>query len=244
MTALKAEFRKLLTVRSTYVLTGLGLAFVVFYAGYIQGFRLTDGLKDPHLLSSSITGAVTSLPVVFAAIVAILLMTHEYRYNTIMYSLTLSNSRSKVLAAKFLVISLYALLLTAVVAVLSPVCSYLGVQLSGHTLVPQTIEYSTLVWRVFVSGWSYVMAGLVLAVLLRNQIAAIVSLFAVPIFEQILTLILKNNSVYLPFMAQNAILLDPFMGSISHAKAAVVFGIYLLVGWVVAWVLFLKRDAN
>lgn len=242
---LKAEVRKLLTVRSTYVLTAVALAFVVFYAGYIEGWHLAGAdLRNTGLFTSDVVGALTSLPMVFGAIVAILLMTHEYRYNTIMYTLTASNSRSKVLLSKLLVISGFALLLTAMVGALSPAMSYVGVHLHGHVLVAQNVDYHSLIWRALFNGWAYVTAALLLAVLIRNQIGAIVSLFAVPIAEQVLGLMLKDNAVYLPFSALNATLSKPLHGNISYQRAALVFAIYLAVGWVVAWVLFLKRDAT
>lgn len=245
--ALKAEFRKLFTVRSTYIFIGLAVLFVIFFAFYIEGYKLSAAdLHDPHLLTKDITGALSSLPMVFGAIVAILLMTHEYRYNTIMYTLTSSNSRSKVLLAKLLVISGFALLFTLLIGVLSPLMSYLGVLAHGHTLVPQTIDYGSIIWRGLFYGWAYLSAGLVLAVLIRNQIGAIVSLFVIPTFEQVLGLLLKTNTVYLPFTSLNAVLTgpDPKQGSITYAHAAEVFLIYLVVGWIVAWILFLRRDVN
>ncbi len=245
--ALRAEFRKLLTVRSTYVLVGAAILFVVFFAFYIEGYHLGGkDLLNPHLYNDDIVGALTSLPMIFGGIVAILLMTHEYRYNTIMYTLTTSNSRSKVLAAKFIVISVFALLLTVAVAGLAPLMSYFGIHLHGMTLVPQELHYSSIVWRALFNGWTYVMAALLLAALIRNQIGAIVSLFAIPIFEQVLSLLLGHNSVYLPFIAHMAILqhAEPRLGAISYAHAAAVFGTYLAVGWLVAWILFLKRDAS
>src|SRR6185437_5947661 len=125
--ALKAEFRKLLSVRSTYILISVAILFVIFFTFYIEGYHLSGkDLLNKHLYNDDIVGALTSLPLIFGAIIAILLMTHEYRYNTITYSLTLSNSRSKVLAAKLIVTSVFALLFTIAIAVLAPVMSYLG----------------------------------------------------------------------------------------------------------------------
>jgi len=245
--ALKAEFRKLLTVRSTYILTGLALAFVVFYAGYIEGFKLTGKeLLNPHLLSQDIVGAIGSLPLVLGVIVAILLMTHEYRYNTVMYTLTSSNSRSKVLLAKILALTIFGLVFTAVVGALSPLMSLAGIHLHGDgaLLAPQAVDYGSLVWRSLFNGWAYIMIGLLLATLIRNQIGAIVSLFVIPTVEQVLGLLLKDNVVYLPFNALNAVLTAPPKGGISYFHAAVVVAVYLVIGWVIAWVLFLKRDAN
>ncbi|HEX4774579.1 MAG TPA: hypothetical protein VH234_03615, partial [Candidatus Saccharimonadales bacterium] len=90
MHTLKAEFRKLLTVRSTYIITALVTAFVIFIAFYVIGWRMNPkDLHDTGQLASDVTGALNLT--VFGAIVAVLLMTHEYRYNTIMYTLASSN---------------------------------------------------------------------------------------------------------------------------------------------------------
>src|SRR3981081_3720844 len=113
--SLRSEFRKLLSVRSTYVLTALVLALVTFIAFYVQGWRFSSmELQNPLLLENGIRSALNIA--VFGAIVAILLMTHEYRYNTIMYTLTSSNSRSGVLLSKIIVISCYAIFLALLIA--------------------------------------------------------------------------------------------------------------------------------
>jgi ABC-2 type transport system permease protein len=248
ISTLKAEFRKLLTVRSTYLVTALMLAFVIFIAFYIDGWRLSGiTLMDPNALAGDVLGALNLT--VFGAIVAILLATHEYRYNTIMYTLTASNSRTKVLISKFIVISAYSLFLAVLVGVLSPIMSHLGIHIHGNTLVPQTFHFGDLAWRSLFYGWGYGMAGLLIALLLRSQVAAIAALFLIPsIAEQLLSLLLRKNAVYLPFTALSQVI-DSGMaraggGSLTPGRAALTFGCYLLVGWIAAWILFLWRDAN
>jgi ABC-2 type transport system permease protein len=247
ISTLKSEFRKLLTVRSTYIITVLVLALVAFIASYVEGWRLgPKDLHNPGELASDVFGALTLS--VFGAVIAILLMTHEYRYNTIMYTLTGSNSRSKVLLSKIIVISVYALFLTAVIALLSPTASYLGIHAHGHTLAPQTLHVGNLAWRSLFYGWSYGMIGLLLAALIRIQVGAIVALFVIPsAIEGLLSQLLKHNAIYLPFTALTEIIGNTGFNSgkpLSPSRAAIVLAIYLVVGWIVAWVLFLKRDAN
>jgi len=251
LASLKSEFRKLLTVRTTYGITLLTLLFISLIAFYFEGWRLHGAaLHDPNQLAGDVTGALNLA--ILGAIVAILLMTHEYRYNTIMYTLTASNSRNKVLLSKFIVVSLYALLLTAAIAVLSPLMSYLGVHAHGNMLAPQVLQYRDLAWRSLFYGWGYGMAGLLLALLTRNQIGSIVTVLIVPsVIENLVGfLILKHNSVYMPFSALSQVLNGPSPAStptsstISSAAAAGVYCIYLAAGGVAAWVLFQKRDAN
>ena len=246
MSALKAEWRKLLTVRSTYVITGLVVALVTFVAFYPEGWRLSQAaLHDPNQLSGDVMGALNVA--VFGAIVAILLMTHEYRYNTIAYSLTASKNRSLVLLSKILVISGYGILLAMLIGVLSPVMSYLGIRAHGNILAVQHLDVWNLAWRSVFYGWGYSMVGLLIAALMRSQVAAMVSLFLLPsIGESLLGLILKHNAIYLPFASLGEVIgrSDASGSSLSPTRAALVFTVYLVVGWAVAWCLFLFRDAG
>lgn len=244
--AIKSEFRKLFTIRSTYIITFLVIAFLLFIAFYVEGWRLKPfQLKDPGQLASDVYGGLTLM--VFGAIVAILSMTHEYRYNTIIYTLTSNNSRSKALAAKVITISCYAIGLAIIVGVLSPIATYLGVHAAGHSLGPQTLHYKDLVWRTIFYGWSYGMIGLVLATIIRLQPGAVAALFVIPaVVEPLLSQLLDKHAVYLPFAALSQLVGDGAVGggSLPPGKAALVFLAYLLAGWAVAWYLFLHRDAS
>jgi hypothetical protein len=162
-----------------------------------------------------------------------------------MYTLTASNSRSKVLFAKILTISTFGIVFALVVSTFTPVLDYLGIHAHGHTLVPQVLNYGNLLWRSLYFGWGIATTGLLLATLIRNQVGAIVVLFLVQTVESgLLSPVLKGNSVYLPFMSLDEVLMPAQHGTITHAHAAMVFSVYLVVGWLVAWTLFLRRDAN
>ena len=249
MHSIKAEFRKLLTVRSTYIVTALAIGLVGLFAFYGEGIRLSPAsLKDPSHLMSEAIAAITFLAPL-AGVIAIYLMTDEYRHNTIMYTLT-ANTRNKVLLAKIVTVTTYAVIFTVLLSVLSPAASYLGIKLAGHVLVPQHFYFAALIWKLLFFMWSYVMAALLIALLIRHQAGSLVTLFIVPgIVESLLALLLRHNAAYLPFTAHGQILPgegsgNPSVAHLSPARAATVFGIYLLVGWVLTWILFLRRDAN
>jgi len=243
---LKAEFCKLLTVRSTYVVTAIVVGLVAFIAFYAEGWRLNGlPLQDPTLLAGDVTGALNLT--VFGAIVAILLMSHEYRYNTIMHTLTISRSRTAVLLSKAIVVSLYALVLAVLVGVLSPLLSDFGIHAHGYSLVHQTFDVWDLTWRSLFYSWGYGMAGLVIALLVRSQVAAISVLFLVPnIVEQLIGLVLKENTKYLPFTSLSLVIHNNTLSgaTLAPTKAALVFTGYLIASCLVAWVLFIKRDAS
>jgi ABC-2 type transport system permease protein len=245
---IKAEVRKVFTIRSTYVIFAVMLFFIIFFGFYVAGWH-TDkvDLLDPHRLYRIAQQSISFLSI-FIALIAVLLLTHEFRYNTIAYSLTSSNNRSKVLAAKILVVTALALIATTIVGLASPLLADWGMHVHHLKLAPQTFYYSGLAWRGLVFGWGYAMAGLLFAALIRNQIGAIITLFIVPdTVEGLLSILLKNNTVYLPFSALHSMLgvgMDVPNGHITPIHAMYVFLGYLLVGWAIAWYLFLKRDAG
>ena len=256
--ALKSEFRKLLTVRSTYVIALIAFSLVVFVALYIEGYRNglvnTAGPGGAYFLANSITQHANLLSL-FCAIAALLLMTHEYRYGIISYSLTITNHRSKVLAAKFVVVTAYTIALVVAGTALALGCMIVGLHWSGQSLPAQHIDLLGYVIKslVYCEGWA--LTGLLLATLIRNQVGALAVLFIVPnTVEGLLSLILKENSAYLPFTALSQVIKAPVVEHAAQSvtglvdltplQAGLLFLAYIFVAWVVAWWLFLKRDAN
>lgn len=244
---LKAEFRKVFSIRSTYIIFGLMLALTIFFGFYVGGWHMDKvDLLDTHHLYRITQQAINFLSV-FMAIIAILLLTHEFRYNTVAYSLTLSNNRSKVLAAKIIVITILALVVTAIVGCLSPLLARWGAEANNLKEIHQQFYFATIAWKGLFYGWGYSMAGLVLALIIRNQIGAIVTLLLFPTtVEGLLSIWLKHNTDYLPFSALHTTLgvgETVNLSTISSERAAIVFLCYLVVGWIVGWYLFLTRDA-
>lgn len=256
--ALKSEFRKVVTVRSSYVIAGIALALLAFVSFYVEGYKngpLNIAGPGEHVFLAYSLVQHASVLSIFGALVAMLLLTHEYRYNTIMYSLTITNRRSKVLAAKIVAALTYTFVLSLIGTIFSFLCMVLGLHLSGHALPPQTIDYVDYFCRLLFFCEGYTMAALFLAAVLRSQVAAIAVFFIVPgTVENLLGLLLKDKTVYLPFSALGQVIQQPALagitressslGSLTPAHGALVFLAYLVVGWIIAWVLFLRRDAN
>jgi ABC-type transport system involved in multi-copper enzyme maturation permease subunit len=254
---LKAEWRKLTTTRSTYVILGLSLALVIFYSFYVVGYRGSGGagastthgvisVVGSDYLASQVFQALQVVGI-FSAIIAVLLASHEYRYNTITYTLTLSNSRTKVLLAKlFVVLGLGAVYATAV-GILTPTMAALGLHAHHAAMVPQVFHVGDLLWRSAFYGAGYAAIALIITLLLRNQVAAIVFLFLYPgTVEQLIGLWLKPDKGYLPFMSLAGVIGGNGTDTkfLSPAHSALVFLAYLVSLLVVAWTMFVKRDAN
>jgi ABC-2 type transport system permease protein len=244
--SIKAEFRKVFTIRSTYVIFGIVLILLLFFGFFISGWRIDySDLHNPATLVGDIYGAV-GIVSIFMGIITVLLMTHEYRYNTILQTLTLSSRRSKVLLAKIFVITVLSLIFTLVIAISSPLLALWGLHAHNLNIVHQHIPYLNVLWRSLFYGWGYAMLALLIAVLVRNQIGSIVTLLIVPgTIEALLGLFLKQNVVYLPFSALKTIVNEgQYPNSITPLHAAMVFAGYLIVGGAIGWTLFLRRDAN
>lgn len=260
ITSIKAEFRKLLTVRSTYFISFIALVLLAFVSFYIEGFKngktdLASPSGGSQYLADSLTRHSTVIAI-FAAIVSLLLFAHEYRYNTIMYTLTSNKSRSNVLIGKIVVVLLYTFVFTIVAGLAGLGFMILGVHAAGLSMPHQNLALLTYFGKMIFYAEGYALAALLFIALVRNQVAALVILLIEPgTFEGLMSLLLKHNSVYMPFMSLSQVvatptkevahrLILPSIGYLSPAKGALVFSMYLVAGWVVAWILFLKRDAN
>lgn len=245
--AIKAEFTKLLTVRSTYFLTLLVCAIVVLISFYAIGLRQPEAfLQDPGRIKSTIYGEMQFVGGI-AAIISVLLMAHEYRYNTINYSFTISNSRSKVLASKFIAATVYAVVLGAISLVLGVVSLYAGAAVAGHVVGPQTYSFMQLYGQSLFYVWGMAMVGLIITILLRNLVASIAFIFVFPSVEQLLALLLKGNSGYLPFTALSKvtpIIQQGTSDNFSVSKSVTIFACYLVVLGAIAWLATLKKDAS
>lgn len=244
LNTIKAEFRKLYTIRSTYFVSALGIVLMGFVSFYVEGFRGEASLLQPDKIQNLMLSSANLLSL-FAAIVAVLLIAHEYRYSTIMYTLTSSNSRTKVLIAKLIALLAHALCYTVIGVALSVLLMYIGMSFKDMSLyATQTIAWGDVIWRSLFVVLSYASLGLLLGLLFRNVVGAFITLFMMPAtVEPLLGLLLKDNVKYLPFHASDQVI-NATNNGLSHGTAALVFGGYLAVGYIVAWILLLKRDAN
>lgn len=242
LSTIKAEFRKLLTLRSSYGTALVCLVLLVLFSFYGTGFHSQKAeLANPHLLGNQATDAINFLGVI-GALVAVLLVTNEFRYNLVVYTLTAAKTRGQVVVAKLLAVTAYAVVFTVLVAVLSPLLAYAGLHLHGAHYVPQSIPYASIACRALYGGWVLFAYAFVIAMLIRNQVGALVTAFAFPgVVSQLLELVFRGNSKYLPYQALHNVLGS---GPLSHGKASLVALLYVAVGVLISWWLFLRRDAN
>jgi ABC-2 type transport system permease protein len=244
---IKYEFIRLYTVRSTYIAAILALAFsaIVVITSVIE-YNGKQGEPQGGMLAAMMLDTPVAAALI-AAVIAILFVAHEYRYNTIMYTLTASRSRLKVLLAKTLPITLYAAVLGALCVGFGLALYHISVAIKGVDMPPQNFDVMATFLRAvgYVTGMA--LLGFIIAALVRNIIFAIVALFLLPaVVEPLLSIVLKDNAMYLPFMSLIQIVLPAGTPDaiLSPAKAALVLSAYLVAGWIISYVLLLRRDAN
>lgn len=249
MTALiKSEIRKLFTVRSTYILMAFALALIIFFAFYFEGWRGLSGSPASELAPTAlqeITASGAGLGALFASIVAILFMAHEYRYNTIAYTLTFTARRTKVLFAKLLVGGVWATVFGLLAVGVAVGSYYAGLAIRDASLPAQDFDPWAQLGKVVFYYVGYALLGMLIAAIVRGVVGAIVSLLLYSIaVEPLLSVFLKGNAKYLPINA-----LDSTVGAsqipetLSAVAAVGVSSVYLAAGMLIAWVLFVRRDA-
>lgn len=243
--ALRSEILKLRTVRSTYIAVLLGLVIAGIINFYALGMRASpESLFDTQLYQSAIRDTLAFVSI-FGAIISILLMTNEYRFNTITYTLTSTNSRIKSLLAKIGAVSLFTLVFTVTFGLFAVAMLWLGLNVRDHHVVAQVFYIDTL-WHILFGTWASMLFGLLFAVLIRSTPGSIITYFIVPsTVEGLLRLIMKDNVKYLPFNALSSVTSTnvPEL-SLSPNKALLIVLAYLIGGWAIASYLFVKRDAN
>lgn len=243
---LRAEFRKLASIRSTYITAAIALVLSGFIALFAMGYKMGDEFSSTGMQRA----IMDVVPIVgtFVGIVSILLIGHEYRYNTIYYTLTATNNRLKILVAKLVATGAFGLLFALITIIWTIVMVNLGLKWGGHHIGPQDIEIASVLWKSAAYMVSTAWFGLLLGFVSRNMTFALVVYFMIPVVEPIITFLLKLNANYFPTAAQSNILsMGPSMSN-EHAFTALaslgVFGVYLAVLLIASTFSFVKRDAN
>lgn len=246
---IKSELRKLLTIRSTYILIGIVILLTVLVNLYFEGYRGVTGSPASNLSTDAIREILNNsagLAAMFIALIAILSMGHEYRYNTIMYTLLNNTHRAKVLIAKVLTTGMFSLVVGMLLMLFAVGCYIVGVELRGATLPAQNLDFWYMFGKLAFYFISYGLVGLLIATLLRSVIGAIAAFLILPVtIEPLASIPLKEKAIYLPFSSLDNILGVGIMKSdVSPGKSMWVVGLYLLVGFLIAYLLFRRRDAN
>ncbi|PSL08370.1 hypothetical protein CLV30_101341 [Haloactinopolyspora alba] len=255
--ALRFEWVRIRTLRSTYWLIALGLVITAGVA-LIIAIAQRDDAVDAQLATSVLTGGAefaTFIPI-FMAIIGIFATGHEYRHGTIQPTLTAIPQRSRLLLAKIIVVAVTAVIVVALSVLINLV---IGMIFWGEA---PTLEspFTDAVVGYFVLVVLYAILGLALAQLFRGVPSALVVLLVTPLLVESLisglSLVpaldwLQPALKFLPFSAGSRLLAtqpyDPQGGPefdyLDRWASGGVFAVFVAIILVIAWTLFKKRDA-
>ena len=257
--ALRFEWTRIRTLRSTYWLTGLGILITAGIAFIVAMVTRNDPIS-PEITANVLLGGgefATFIPV-FMAIMGILAVGHEYRYGTIQPTLTALPQRSRLLTAKIVVVCLVTL---GAVTVSLLINSVIGMIFWGE--FPDLTEdpLNEVVPGYFVMVLLYAILGIALAQLFRGVPSAIVVLLVTPlIVEGLITGLATIPALdwlvpvvkFLPFTAGGRLIatgpLDvgpggPDFGLFDRWPSGGVFAAFIAIILAVAWYRFQTRDA-
>lgn len=200
--------------------------------GSVHGFASVGGLLGIIALC------------VFAAQTA-----QEYTYGTLRNLLVRQPGRIRILIGKLLAMKIFALILVAIAAVVSISISYF---LSDRAKVSTSLWFTAegfhaiaqTLLNVTISVIYYGIIGMILGLLLRSPISAIsIGVLWTLIIENLLGAV---KPVFLKWMPGNQFTTIAQGGSptISYSHALTVGSIYVVLGAIVAAVLFTRRDVS
>lgn len=266
--ALKYEWVRIRTIRSTWWLTvlavgfGTAVAFLVAW-GYSQAFQMPQppSAEEAHRLAPLVVGHFSGdgapffLPY-FLAMIGVFAWGHEYRHGMIRATLTAVPSRTHAWVAKFAVVGAWVAGTTVLTLVLSAMAGWLWLHDDGIAFATSAV----LVTVVKAVGYSLLFTWLAMALsaVLRVQAAAFVLMFLWPLaLENILTVMLyavpglqglAPLSRFLPYNAGARILSSQevttvFGDPLSPLGGFVVFGAAAAILMAFSLMLFRTRDA-
>jgi len=265
--ALRYEWRRLWTIRSTYWLIAttlvLQLIFCMIVAanvGPIESFVDAEEVVSGIVSLGASYGASPLFSAYIIGLLGVFTFGHEYRHGMIRATLTAVSDRSAVFAAK-------ALMTSAVAGALAFACAMIGMAAAALFVETEGALSSGTVWGVVLGLVLFTMlfglCGMATAALLRNQTGAVALMLLFPsvieaVIRLMLVLISQGGSDadelarFLPFDAGSQMFArpaadvinsvmgyDPF-GAVGGGLVLGVFTTALVAG---ALALFLQRDA-
>jgi ABC-2 type transport system permease protein len=257
--ALRYEWTRLTTLRSTYWLVGIGVLCALAIP-VIAGFTVSDQPLDPVTTAAGLNGGaafgVIPFLAVFMAIIGIFTTGHEYRHGTIQPTLTALPQRSMLITAKILVVSGVTVAVTlASIALNALALLIFWGDVPG--LFDDPLRSALLGYVLYTL--IYALVGLGLGLLFRGVPSALVVIFLGPLVIESLIFGLSFLPMadwlvpvvrFLPFQSgarMMAVDLSMDMGQdfdyFGRWGSGGVFAVFAALIITAAWILFKKRDA-
>lgn len=246
---IRSEWIKLRSVRGTWVMLGVALAFPVLLAGLISAFGSAADLTAENLFDLATVGGVIAS--MLLGVFGVTTITSEYAYNTIRPTFAATPRRARVVVAKMFVVSMAAAVAAAALLVLALVVS--GIVASSREI---DVDFATLdelnvavvgfvVFAVLVSCF-----GVALGMLLRSAPGAVAVLILWPlVLEGLIGAVLRAIGVeavdtWLPYRAATDLWsIRPVTSDLGRAGGGLLFAGFVLILSLVGVVITRRRDA-
>jgi hypothetical protein len=243
---LRAELLKLRTTRMVYGLLGALLLIVAIAAVAVVIDQSPSELAGADDQAGFFGTAVTGI--IFVLLLGVMLMSGEFRHGTITQTFLITPNRWKVLAAKLVAGGLLGFAFGAVAELFALVLAVPLLELKGVDIAFGD-EATSLVIGTILTTTICGMLGVALGSVIRNQVVAIVVVFAaLLIVEPIITVSTESRwpefPKYLPSHAITGIIDDGSESAFSRERSAAVLGAYMLVLAGVGGRFILSRDVN
>jgi ABC-2 type transport system permease protein len=252
--ALRMEWVRLWTVRSTYVLSATAVLIGAAASALIAGLGKGSD-PDPALTTMVLTSGADVVPLPFAAtfmaVLGVLSVGHDYRYGLSRSLLTAMPGRSSLVAARLILLALVSVLVAAAGIVLN---GGLGVVFGGRTMAfDGDVVRSCFGYLLLTVLWAWL--GAAGTWLLRATVPVLTILLVMPlVVEPLLRTLslaqglhwLRPVATWLPFTAGRAMTAAVAAGGVNDLNrldGGLVFGALVLAALAPAWLLFRRRDA-
>lgn len=194
---IRSEWLKIRSVRSYWIMVSLA----VLLAGAVGAIAGKDMAGATGM--EAVILAMASIPPFFMFVIGVQVISQEYRFSTIRTTLAVTPKRGRVVAAKAIMVALFALGCAAAFFA----AALLGVAIFGNV----AIHFGAAGIAGQVAGaFAYVVLlaefGLALGMILRQPTAAIaIGLIWITAIEQLLSSVLPKTARWLPLQAANGL---------------------------------------
>ena len=254
--AIRSEWIKICSLRSTWVTSFLTVAItVLFSAGATIGFGRIEGYED--MARYNITLGATFGQIV-VAVLAALVITGEYSSGQIRSSLAAVPHRGRLLVAKALVIAVWSFLTGVAAMLLTWAIS--APMMDGHALPLTDTHYLGYFWGVGLSYAAFALMAMGLGHLLRSTAGAVTVVMTLLFVIDIPLQLMSRQwdwAVTLQGLEPATVALavqDPFalrqmwgypgtVAFLEQWQAVLVFGAWFLLPVIAGWIVFTRRDA-
>ncbi len=242
--AMKSEWIKLTTVRSTQVMLGLNVV-----AGLLVSWAVAAFVTDEVLYVAEAAFYWTVVVAIVVAVAGVLIFTSEVQHGTLAAALTAQPARWVLAAAKVAMAIAFGLGMAAA----GIVAGFTGALLGGLEIGDAPVMAASTMWAVLYTSLAAVL-GVGLGMIVRQSAVAVSGLLVWSfLIEGLFNLFLPARvSRFLPFLAGDRMLaidstdLNPnaMAVALSRTEGGLVFAGYALLAVSIGTVLLYRRDVN